>query len=88
MPPTMLGLIRLRVHEQMWSEDFHDGRRGGHLGYQNGIGFAVLNLDLALMPPIKFLLNPTYDLGGGVVLKIVKMALMAAMSDIGTENQY
>ena len=39
---------------------------------------------LALMPPIKFLLNPTYNLED-VVRKNFKMASVAAILDIGTE---
>ena len=45
-------------------EEFQDG---GHLGYWNETTLAILNLYVALMPPIKFLLNPTYGLGGDVV---------------------
>ena len=36
---------------------------GGHLGYQNGTIFAILNLHVATMPPTKFQLNPTYGYG-------------------------
>ena len=45
-------------------EEFQDG---GHLGYWNKTTSAILNLYVALMPPIKFWLNPTYSLGGDVV---------------------
>ena len=45
-------------------ENFQDGRYGGHLGYRNRTILAILNLYVALMPPIKFRLNPTYGLGG------------------------
>ena len=48
-------------------EEFQDGRHGGHLGYQNGIVLAILNLCLTVLPPIKFRLNLTYGLGGDVV---------------------
>ena len=34
---------------------------------------AILNFYVAQIPPIKFLLNPTYGLGGDVVLKNCKM---------------
>ena len=33
------------------------------LGYQNGMSLAILNLQVAPMPPIKFQLNPTYKFG-------------------------
>ena len=48
------------------------------------IFLAILNLYVAPMPPIKFWLNPTYGLGGD--LKNFKMAAMAAILDIGTEQ--
>ena len=35
---------------------------GGHLEYCNGMILAILYLFVALMPPIKFRLNPTYCL--------------------------
>ena len=44
-------------------EDFQNGRPRGHLGYLNRMILAILNLDVALMPAIKFLLNPTHSLG-------------------------
>ena len=43
----------------MWFEEFKDG----HLGYQNGTIFEILNLSVTVMPPIKFPLNLTYGLG-------------------------
>ena len=48
-------------------EEFQYGRRGGHFGYQNGTIFAILNLCVTVMTPIKFRLNRTYGLGGDVV---------------------
>ena len=51
-------------------EEFQDGRHDGHLGYRNGTILAILNLYVAPVPPIKFRLNPTYSLGGDVVLRI------------------
>ena len=48
-------------------EEFQDGRHGGHLGYRNGTILAILNLCFIVMPPIKFLLNLTFSLGGDVV---------------------
>ena len=56
--------------EEMSFEEFQDGRHGGHLGYWNGTILAILNLYVTVMPPIKFQLNPTYDLGGDVVCRI------------------
>ena len=46
----------------MSSEEFQDGRHHGHLGCWNGTILAILNLYVALMPPIKFRLNLTYGL--------------------------
>ena len=45
---------------------------------------AILNLYVALIPPMKFQLNPTYGLGGGC-LKIFKMDDMATILDIEME---
>ena len=42
-------------------EDNQDGRHGGNLGYRNGTILAILNLRVALMPPTKYQLNPTYN---------------------------
>ena len=44
-------------------EKFQDGYHGSHLGYWNGMILAILNLYVAPMPTIKFLLNLTYGLG-------------------------
>ena len=52
------------VCEEMLFEEFQDG---GHLGYQNGMIIAILNLHVIVMLPIKFQLNPTYGLGGDVI---------------------
>ena len=38
-------------------EEFQDGHHGSHLGYQNIMILAILNLYVALMPPIKFRLR-------------------------------
>ena len=46
---------------------FQDGHCGSHLGYQNEMILAILNLYVAPMPPIKFQLNPTYGLRGDVI---------------------
>ena len=53
--------IWLIVWEEMWFEEFQDG---ANLWYQNGTILAILNIYVALMPPIKLWLNPTYGLGG------------------------
>ena len=45
-------------------EEFQDG---GHLGYRNRTILAILNLNVAPMPPIKFRLNLTYGLEGDIV---------------------
>ena len=82
--PRSLGSIRLTFPENIRFEDFQDGHHGSHLGYRNGTVFAILNLYVVSMPPIKFGLNPTYGLGGGS-LKIFKMADMAAILDIRME---
>ena len=52
--------------EEMLFEEFQDGPRGSHLGYQNGTILAILNLHFATMPPTKFQINPTYGSGGDV----------------------
>ena len=62
-----LGSILLTVREQTWFEDFQVDHYGGNLWHQNEMILAILNLYVALMPPIKFQLNPTYSLGGDVV---------------------
>ena len=51
------------VWEEMSFEEFQDVHHGGHLGYQNRMILAILNLCVAVMPPIKFWLNRTYGLG-------------------------
>ena len=66
-------------------EEFQDSHHGGYLRYRNGISVAILNLYVASIPPIKFWLNPTYDLGKDVVLTI-SLAAMAAILDIGMER--
>ena len=51
---SSLSSIQLTVWEQMKFEDFQDGCYGGHLEYQDRTILAILNLDIALMPSIKF----------------------------------
>ena len=48
------------VWEEMLFEEFQDGHRGGHLGYQNRSILAILNLYGGPMPPIKFWFNLIY----------------------------
>ena len=48
---------------EMSLEEFQNGRHGGHLGYQNGTIIAILNLYVARMPSVKFMLNQTYGQG-------------------------
>ena len=48
-------------------KDLQDGHHGGNLGYCNGTALAILNVFFAMMPPIKFRLNPLYGLGGDAV---------------------
>ena len=55
------------VWEEMLFEEFKDGCCGGRLGYWNRTIVAILNLCITVIPPIKFLFNLTYDLGGDVV---------------------
>ena len=50
----------------MLFEEFQDGRHVSHLGYRNRTILAILNLNVATMPPTKFQLNPTYGSGGDV----------------------
>ena len=42
------------VLEEMSSEEFQDGRHGGHLGYRNGMTLPILNLCLTVMLPLSF----------------------------------
>ena len=64
--------IWLTIQMQMWFEVFQDGCRGDHLGYWNRTILAILNLYVASMPPTKFLLNPTFGVGGDVFWRISK----------------
>ena len=48
-------------------EEFQNGRRGSHLGCQNGMNIAVLNRHVSPMALTKFQLNPTYHLKANVV---------------------
>ena len=48
-------------------EDFQDGHLGSHLRYRIRTISAILNFNVALMPPIKFGLNPHYGLGGDII---------------------
>ena len=66
--PSTFGSIWLTVWQISFKE-FQDGRHS-HLGYQNGTIFAILNLCVTVMPPIKFWLNLTYGLEGDFVWRI------------------
>ena len=65
--PASFSSIQFTVWEDMLFEDIQDGRHGSHLGYRKGIILAILNLHVALMPPIKFRFNLTYGSGADVV---------------------
>ena len=54
----------------MLFEEFQDGHHGSHLGYQNRTILAILNFNVAPMPPIKFRLNLTYGFGGDIIWRI------------------
>ena len=47
----------------MWFEDFQDACLAFHLEYQNRMILAILNVYIAPMPAMKFLLIPTLGLG-------------------------
>ena len=81
---SSFGSIQLMVWEKTSFEDFQDGHHD-HLGYQNGTILALLNMCVAPIPPIKFLLNMT-GFGRRCRLENFKMAAMAAILDIGKEQ--
>ena len=72
--PSSFRFIRLTVWEHVWR--FH----GGHLGYWNATISAILILYVALMPPIRFRLNPTYGLGD-VILKFLAGGNLGYLND-------
>ena len=59
---------------------FQDGYRGSRLGYRNGTVLAILYLYVYPVPPTK----PTYP--SWADMKIFKMATMAAILNIATEQ--
>ena len=63
-------------------EEFQDG----HHGYRNGAILAILNLYVAPMPPIILRHNLTYGFWRRYRLNNFKMAAVAAILDIGTEQ--
>ena len=70
MPPIKFWLNLTYGWKGVLFEEFQDGRHDFHLGYQNERILAVLNIlnvYVAPMPPIKFRLNLTNDLGGDVI---------------------
>ena len=72
-PPCLLssfGSIWLMLWEEIWFEEFQDSRHGDHLGYQNRMIVAILNLHNTQVPPIKFKLNLTYRSGADMVWRI------------------
>ena len=66
-------------------EEFQDGHNGSHLGYRKGTILAILNLYVAPMSPIKFLLDPTFSLGRDVIWRISRW-LPGSILDIWTEQ--
>ena len=49
--------IGLSVQEKKWKIDFQDSRHGGHLGFPIRTILALFDLQVTLMPPIKFWAN-------------------------------
>ena len=66
----------------MW---FQDGGQGSILDSGNETILAISNLCVALMLPIKFQLNPTYDLGDAV-RNISSWPPLTAILDIRRER--
>ena len=64
---TNFGLNQTQGSEADEFKDFQDGHHGCNLGDWNGMILAILNLYVASMPSIKFLLNQSYSLGGDVI---------------------
>ena len=73
--PSNFSSIQLT---EMSFEEFQDGRHGGHLGYQNRMILAILNLLNTPIPPIKFQFNPTNCLG--VVNPIMFWEILAILN--------
>ena len=87
---------------EMSFEEFQDGLHGRHLGYGNGTILAILNLHVATMPPTKNDFSNSESLCqcdashqvsaqsalrfGRCRLKNFKMATMAVILDMGTEQ--
>ena len=69
LPPN-LGSIRLTIREQTWLKIFKMATVAAILDIGTNRS-AILNLYVALMPPIKFQLNPTYGLGGDVIRRFI-----------------
>ena len=61
---------------------------GRHLGYWNWMFSKILNLHVTPMPPIKFLLNLTYDIGRDVVWRFSRWLLWQNGTILGTLNLY
>ena len=75
------GLKNFKMAAMATIEDFQGGCLGGHLGYQDEIILAILNVHVAPMPSTMFRLNPTYRSGADNKLKIFKMAGVATSLD-------
>ena len=59
-------MVRSQVQDEISFEEFHNDHHGDHPGYQNGTILTILNLQVALMPHIKFQPKPTYGFGATV----------------------
>ena len=71
------------VWEEMSSEEFQDGHRGGQFGYRKGMTLAILNLCDASH---QVLAQSDLQFGRRCRLKNFKMAAEAAILDISTEQ--
>ena len=75
------------VREQITTEDFQDGHRGGHLGHHNKIILASLNFLVAQMLPTKFWLNPTCHSGADVVWRFSwRLSLKSEQNDFSNSE--
>ena len=74
------------VWEEMSFEEFQDGVHVGHLGYWNGTTLAILNLLCCSNVSHQVLAQSHLHFGRRCHLKYFKMAAMAAILDMGTEQ--
>ena len=84
--PSNFSSIWLTVWEEMLFEEFQDGHCGDHLGHQNRMILAILNLYVTLMLSIKFWLNPIYSFGGDVVWRISRWPPWWLSNDLGYQK--